>query len=139
MELFIRIKDGKPFEHPIFGSNFLQAFPDVDVNNLPPEFARFERVEQPNIGAYEIYEGVTYEREGDIYKDVHHVRTMTPEEKTEKQGAVKAQWAETGFASWVFDEENCTFKPPTPYPDYDKTYRWNEETTLWVEITMEKQ
>ena len=41
MELFIQIRNGQPFEHPIFGDNFRQAFPDVDVDNLPPEFARF--------------------------------------------------------------------------------------------------
>jgi hypothetical protein len=47
MELYIRIIDGQPFEHPIMGDNFHQAFPHVDVNNLPPEFARFERIQCP--------------------------------------------------------------------------------------------
>jgi hypothetical protein len=47
MELFIRIVDGQPFEHPMLGDNFRQAFPNVDVDNLPPEFARFERVQRP--------------------------------------------------------------------------------------------
>ena len=41
MELFIRIKDGEPFEHPIFGDNFRAAFPDIDSDNLPPDFVRF--------------------------------------------------------------------------------------------------
>ena len=44
MELFIQIRDGLPFGHPIYGDNFRQAFPDVDLENLPPEFARFERI-----------------------------------------------------------------------------------------------
>jgi len=83
MELFIRIKDGLPFEHPILEDNFCEAFPDIDIINLPPEFARFERVERPEIGSYQVYEGVTYELIGDIYKDVHHVREMTNEEKAE--------------------------------------------------------
>jgi hypothetical protein len=83
MELFIKIKDGQPFEHPIFGDNFRQVFPDVDTNNLPPEFAKFERVDRPEIGIYEIYQGVTYELVGNVYKDVHHTRAMTAEEKTE--------------------------------------------------------
>lgn len=85
MELFIRIKDGQPFEHPILWDNFCQAFPNIDVNNLPPEFARFERVEPPALGEFEVYVGVTYEKFGDIYKDVHHVRDMTPEEKAIKE------------------------------------------------------
>ena len=44
MNLFIRIVDGQPFEHPIFEDNFKQAFPDVDLNNLPSEFLKFVRV-----------------------------------------------------------------------------------------------
>lgn len=136
MELFIRIRDGQPFEHPILGGNFRQAFPNVDINNLPPEFARFTRVEMPVVGVYEVYEGVTYERNEDGFIDVHHVRPMTTEEKTAKQNAVKAQWAENGYASWVFDEATCTFNPPVPMPQDGKPYQWDEATTSWVEITL---
>jgi hypothetical protein len=84
MELFIRLRDGKPFEHPIFGDNFRAAFPDVDVDSLPAEFARFTRVEPPVIDTYEVYEGVTYEQSGDGYTDVHHVRAMTDDERAVK-------------------------------------------------------
>ena len=82
MKLFIQIRDGKPYEHPIMESNFLEAFPDIDTNNLPQEFANFERVEQPSIGQYEVNEGVTYEWDNGIVKDVWHIRQMTDEEKT---------------------------------------------------------
>jgi hypothetical protein len=132
MKLFIRLKDGQPFEHPILGDNFRVAFPDIDTNNLPPEFARFERIEPPVPGVYEVYEGVTYEWVNGMVKDIHHVRPMTSEEKTAKQDAVKVAWAENGFVSWTFDEETCLFKPPIPYPSDGKPYRWNEETTSWV-------
>lgn len=134
MELFIQIRDGQPFEHPILGDNFRQAFPQLDVNKLPPEFARFTRVAAPVIGVYEVYEGVTYERDADGFTDVHRVRVMTAEEVTAKQNAVKAQWAEGGFASWMFDEATCAFKAPVPMPQDGKPYRWDEATTLWVEV-----
>lgn len=134
MELFIRIKDGQPFEHPIFGDNFRQAFPDVDTDNLPAGFARFVRVAAPMVGVYEVYEGVTYEWRGDLVTDVHHVRAMTAEEITVKQDAAKAGWAENGYPSWVFDESICEFKAPTPYPTDGKMYRWNEATVSWVEV-----
>lgn len=108
MELFIRIQNGQPFEHPILGANFRQAFSDVDVNNLPPEFARFERIAPPSIGIYEIYEGVTYEWVNAIVKDVHSVRSMTDEEKTAKIAAAKLlPHPET----WVFDEDACMWVP----------------------------
>jgi hypothetical protein len=44
MNLYIQIRDDQPFEHPIFEDNFIQAFPDKDINNLPPEFAKFRRI-----------------------------------------------------------------------------------------------
>lgn len=132
MELYIRIKDGQPYEHPIFGENFRAAFPKIDVNNLPPEFSRFERVELPSLGVYEVYEGVTYEKFGDVYRDVHHSRIMTDEEKTTKQNEVKAEWAKTGFASWTFNEATCSFDPPIAYPKDGQNYRWDENTLSWV-------
>lgn len=134
MELFIRLKNGQPFEHPIFGDNFRQAFPDVDVDNLPEWAARFERIAQPPVGIYEVYEGVTYVWDNGIVKDSHSVRPMTDAEKTAKQDQVKADWATGGFASWVFDEVTCSFNAPVPRPDDGKFYIWDEPTTSWIEI-----
>lgn len=84
MELFIRIKDGQPFEHPIFGDNFRQAFPDVDVNNLPSEFARFERIQCPQLATTFQVDEVSYQWIDGIVKDVWTVREMTSEEKSQK-------------------------------------------------------
>lgn len=82
MELFIQIRNGQPYEHPILGENFREAFPQIDVNNLPPEFARFERVEAPTPAVFEVIVGVNYEWVGGIVKDVWVSRPMTYEEKT---------------------------------------------------------
>lgn len=75
MELFIRIVDGQPFEHPILGDNFRQAFPNVDVDNLPPEFARFERVPCPNPdeGYYLVAATCTYQWVDGVVKDVWEI------------------------------------------------------------------
>lgn len=83
MNLYIQIKNGQPFEHPILEDNFLQAFPDVDIENLPPEFAKFQRIEQPLPNSYEVYVGVTYEWVDGVVTDVHHFRPMTQEERDE--------------------------------------------------------
>jgi len=135
MQLFIRLQDGNPFEHPIFEDNFREAFPEVDTENLPPEFAKFIRVEPPSVGVYEVYEGVTYERSGDVFTDVHHVRSMTQQEIESKQNEMKSMWAEHGFPSWIFDESKCLFVSPVEKPDNNKLYRWDESTTSWVEFT----
>jgi hypothetical protein len=135
MELFIQIRNGQAFEHPILADNFCQAFPNVDTNNLPESFARFARVAAPLVNVYEVYEGVTYEWREGLMTDVHHVRAMTAEEKTFKQDAVKANWAKNGYASWVFDEAICDFKAPSPYPTDGNHYVWNETSLSWVELT----
>lgn len=84
MNLYIRLIDGQPFEHPILEDNFKAAFPHVDVDNLPPEFARFERVTAPVIGMFEVYEGVSYQFVNGVYTDVHHVRQMNETETAAK-------------------------------------------------------
>lgn len=134
MELFIQIKDGQPFEHPIFGDNFRLAFPDLDTDNLPAEFARFERVICPSL----VYATLnnpdpTYQWVDGIVKDVWNITPMTAEEITNKQNAVKQYWATNGFASWTFDETTCSFNPPTPYPTDGNDYHWDEESRSWLE------
>lgn len=131
MELYIRIKDGQPFEHPIFGDNFREVFPNVDTNNLPPEFARFVRVAKPVIDVYERYEGVTYELIDGVYTDVHHVVQMTAEEIAAKQQAVKDAWVKAGYASWIFNPVSCSCDPPVPMPEDGLQYVWDEATISW--------
>ena len=38
------------------------------------------------------------------------------------------------FNSWLLDEDTCQWKAPIPYPNDDKRYTWDEETTSWVEV-----
>lgn len=37
------------------------------------------------------------------------------------------------YASWTLNEETCQWQPPTPYPDDEQMYLWNEETQTWGE------
>ena len=153
MELYIRIKDGKPFEHPILGDNFRQAFPNIDTENLPPEFARFVRVDRPKLNAFEVYVDCTYELVNGIWTDVHQIRAMTAEERTvvETRNAVLAlpampttggpwrfdritnDWViatEPPFPSWVIRADGLRYVPPIPRPEGQ--YRWDEATLSWV-------
>ena len=41
------------------------------------------------------------------------------------------------FPSWSLDD-SFDWQPPTPMPDDDKQYSWNEETQTWDEITTEE-
>ena len=35
------------------------------------------------------------------------------------------------FESWVLNETTCQWNAPTPRPNDDKKYVWNESTTSW--------
>jgi hypothetical protein len=137
MELYIRIKNGQPFEHPIFGDNFRQAFPDVDVNNLPAEFARFERVERPTLGMYEVMTSETaiYELIDGIWKDVWHKRDMTTEEKVAKQQAAVTLFntrdQAENWSAWILDEATCTMIPPIARPEADQAKLNAGIYTMW--------
>lgn len=102
-EFIIRIKDGVPFEHPIAIENFIAAYPDIDINNLPSEYSKFERIEQPQKKPYEVYEGVTYEFIDNIWKDVHHFRAMTQDEREQ---AIAKELLKPNPNGHIFDEVN---------------------------------
>ena len=36
------------------------------------------------------------------------------------------------FNSWILNEDTCLWEAPTPYPDDDKMYNWDEDITNWV-------
>lgn len=85
MELFIRISDGQPVDHPIMGNNFREAFPEINTDSLPPEFSRFERIPKPVVDIFEVVEGPSYEWVDGIVKDVWYIRPMTAEEESQKR------------------------------------------------------
>ena len=41
------------------------------------------------------------------------------------------------YDSWSLDSE-AQWQPPTPYPEDEKSYSWNEPTLSWVEIIAEE-
>jgi hypothetical protein len=73
--MFIQIKDGSPVNHPIVESNFRDAFPKIDMNNLPKHFAEFIRVPmpEPDEGKIIVSARCTYEWDGNVVKDVWHI------------------------------------------------------------------
>ena len=39
------------------------------------------------------------------------------------------------YPSWTLVESTCQWGAPVAYPDDDKIYRWDEDTTAWVEVS----
>ena len=39
------------------------------------------------------------------------------------------------YPSWTMSEDTCLWSAPTPMPTDGKTYKWDEATLAWVEVT----
>ena len=121
MELFIQIRDGQPYEHPIIGGNFRSAFPSIDPDNLPASFARFVRSDPPTVdGVYRVVVG-SYVWDQDIVRDNWIIRDMTSEEREAKIEHAKANKPIGDF--WLFNEDTCEWYDPELL---------NTETTIGV-------
>ena len=88
MKLYIQIRNGQPFEHPIVEDNFREAFPHIDLNNLPPEFAEFRRLPQPIAGPYEGEVLSSYEWDGSVVTDAWIVERLPEEEIARRRQAL---------------------------------------------------
>ena len=133
MNLYIRLENGQPVDHPLVEENLLQAFPGIDVNNLPSNFVKFNRTNPTAPGTYDRLPVSTYHLVGNEVFEVWVTESMSPEEILEKQNLVKDNWANTSpYYSWVFDESTCEFVAPIPYPDDGNTYGWSESGQQWV-------
>lgn len=141
MRLYIQIQDGNPINHPLLEDNVVQVWPEIDLDNPPIDrLAKFERIPQPPVGVYEVYQGVTYEWKENIVSDVHHIRPMTLNEQKEKQDFVINRWTRSGgWASWILDEETCQMVAPVPHPNDGSIYQWDETTCTWTDIAVGSQ
>jgi len=41
------------------------------------------------------------------------------------------------FNSWTLNEDTCLWEAPVAMPDDGEDYNWDEETTSWVQITLD--
>lgn len=134
MKFLIKLKNGIPVDHPIAYDNFVQAYPDIDPDNLPENFGNFVRVDPPILGPYQKEYINKYELVGNVYTDVYEIKEMTSEEILHIQNEVKQNWSIFGFQSWQFNEEECKFESPVPYPSDGLNYIWNESIANWEAV-----
>ena len=45
-----------------------------------------------------------------------------------------AFYAPQPFDSWTLNEDTCLWAAPTPMPEDDNDYGWNEETQSWDQV-----
>lgn len=134
-DLYIELENGLPINHPITGDNLRMLNPDIDLENLSSNLAKFQRNPGPRHGVYEKIENeALYEFIDGVVHDVWVVTKMTKAEIKKKQSDEKALWAsmENSYASWVFNPAVCHYEPPVPYPTDGKHYIWDESAVAWV-------
>lgn len=137
--LFIQVVNGQPHEHPITESNLVSAYPHIDPDNLPENYKVFTRIEMPMVTIPYQKAVSEYVVDGSGYTDSWSMVLMTDEEKQEEIRRAKEDFRlREGPESWIWDEENCKYEPPVPYPDDFDTvpYRWNEDITNWERIDL---
>mgnify|MGYP003636001086 CR=1 FL=1 len=44
-----------------------------------------------------------------------------------------AFYAPQPYPSWTLNEDSCIWEPPTPMPEDNKFYGWDEDTLSWIE------
>ncbi len=110
MDLFIRMKDGEPFGHPLSADNLRQVFPDFDAANPLPDFALFiPSLPDQSDGVYRTCD-LRYRRAGDVVKGVWEFRDMTEEEGAKEIALVKS--CKPDGDQWVFNETLCEWQDP---------------------------
>jgi len=93
MNLYIKLENGNPVNHPLYGENIMQAFSCIDLNNTTA-FAPFNRLPRPTqdemtVGTFQVLEskyilGV----DGKTYEDSYYLRDMTQDEIDIKQNEI---------------------------------------------------
>lgn len=146
MRLIVRVENESPVGGPILEDNFVVAFPNIDIDNLPEGWAYFEKTEKPTfdqVGVYQVLENepeIVLQENG-TYKEVWTIRNMTDEEKLAKQNRIKELWTNpvnARLVSWTFNEETCQYEAPVAKPA-DVIAEWSESTQEWVAIPNDGQ
>jgi hypothetical protein len=114
MNYVIQIKDGATFAHPIAVENLVAAFPGIDLENLPAEFAPFERIDPISMQRkpYEVFVE-SYVMEDGVVKDSWSVQEVSAEDKAAlRAAAYEADHPE----GWIFNEEWIRWEPDLTAP-----------------------
>lgn len=140
LNLFIKLENGEPVNHPTTEENLLQFYPDLEVNNPPDGWGKFIREPHPDMNFFETVDTVNYELSEEYTKqfgtktwhDVYTIREMTPEEKEQKCLSFFSKKLEDLHPS--FNSVSGMFIPTKPMPQDGKFYEWVPNMNMWVDV-----
>lgn len=138
MNMFIKVVDGQPVDHPAVEENLIKAF-----GHVPEDWEPFLRVVQPDLGVYKVFDPATpsYEKVNGVWTDVWFIRDMTPEEVAKRQQETKDEWdffhpQKENWTAWGFDVATCRMVPPVPRPTNTNgvPYDWCGADNAWKAV-----
>lgn len=131
--LYIQVKNGMPYQHPVTESNLRMLYPDLDPDMPPEGFEKFIRNPTPEVGPFDVYEGTEYLKIDGIYQDHHKITSMTSAQKQEKIRVMRETFP---FANtWSLNETTGVWTPPKPAPNVDgRNFIWSDQQMDWIEI-----
>lgn len=131
--LYIKVVDGSPVDHPVTESNLRMFYPDLDPNNPPEGFERFIRNATPAVGPFDVYHGTEYRKIDGVFQDYHVTTPMSPVEKENKITLMRQEFP---FANtWTLNETTGVWSPPKPSPDIpNKNFYWSDDAMDWIEF-----
>lgn len=113
MSHFAKVLDGKVVQVIVAESDFFNTFIDSSagewIQTSYNTYGNQHPEGRPLRGNYAGL-GFIYDREKDVF------------------------YAPQPYPSWTLNQSTWLWESPTPMPQDDKQYRWDESTTGWVEI-----
>ena len=136
-DLYIKVENGLPINHPAFKINLIDAFSAV-----PDGWEPFIRVPNPTYQDQSIVlenPEPVYRKVDGVWRDVWYTRLKTAEELAAEKEAIlepiRQQWADRpyahNFTAWVLNETTRQYEPPTPRPIGPGFYRWYGPENRW--------
>lgn len=113
MAHFAKVLDGKVIQvivaEPEFFNNFVDSSPGQWIQTSYNTFGNQHKLGGTPLRGNYAGIGYTYDTQNDVF------------------------YAPQPFPSWVLNQSTWLWESPVPYPQDDKIYIWNEETTSWIE------
>ena len=130
MNLFIKVEDGRPVNHPATEENLRMLYEDFDPENPPEPFEKFARRQPAAITKWQKVERLPYEKIDGVWTDVFNVIDFTEAEIEIWKYERRKQFIFSD--TWEWNDEKGEWEPPVPYPADGKPYLWDNEQKNWV-------
>ena len=114
MSHFARVVDGCVDKVIVAEPEFFETF----VDDSPGEWVQT---------SYNTHEGVHSNEGAPLRKNYAGIGSIYDRDRD-------AFYEPQPYNSWTLNEDTCLWEAPVAYPDDDKMYDWDEETTSWVEV-----